>query len=309
MRRSWPTAQGWVALGRARTAAGIVADSMGDAQSQRRAFEPAIKFARLAGATMAEVHYLANLSDACLKSGDHATALDKTELALALAREIHDVSCETIALANIGLAQISMRHFDAGKRRVREAMAIDERRGSVTGVSDTTRELGLYLEKAGDLPDAIAAHHAHWRLANTLLRDGQQKAILAMQEQYDAEQRARALKPLGSERSLKAEQLRRRDLEQQLWWLLAAASALSLSVIALLYRRMHQSKRLLTRSNAALKLQSEIDPLTGLANRRRFQTAMRELAADGKLDGTVGNGPRSPERARTGRIETRVATV
>jgi len=36
-----------------------------------------------------------------------------------------------------------------------------------------------------------------------------------------------------------------------------------------------------------LKVQAEIDPLTGLANRRHFQAAMRQLAADGKLAGTV----------------------
>jgi diguanylate cyclase (GGDEF)-like protein len=34
-------------------------------------------------------------------------------------------------------------------------------------------------------------------------------------------------------------------------------------------------------------LQSERDPLTGLANRRHFQAVMRQLAADGKLSGTV----------------------
>ena len=55
----------------------------------------------------------------------------------------------------------------------------------------------------------------------------------------------------------------------------------------LLLRRVGQSNRQLADSNELLKVQTGIDPLTGLANRRHFQTAMRQLAADGKLAGSV----------------------
>jgi diguanylate cyclase (GGDEF)-like protein len=50
---------------------------------------------------------------------------------------------------------------------------------------------------------------------------------------------------------------------------------------------VRRTNRLLSTSNARLKVQSERDPLTGLANRRHFQAAMHELADDGKLGGTV----------------------
>jgi diguanylate cyclase (GGDEF)-like protein len=52
-------------------------------------------------------------------------------------------------------------------------------------------------------------------------------------------------------------------------------------------RRVRDTNRRLADSNAQLKAHAEIDPLTGLANRRHFQTAMRQLAADGKFSGTV----------------------
>src|SRR5450631_4021975 len=114
-----------------------------------------------------------------------------------------------VALANIGLAQIALQHLELGKRHVADAIAMEERRGSLTSVSDLWHELGMYLEKAGDLPGAIAAYQQHRRLATTLLRDGEQKAILAMQEQYDADGRARALALLNRESAIKAEQLKR----------------------------------------------------------------------------------------------------
>ena len=62
---------------------------------------------------------------------------------------------------------------------------------------------------------------------------------------------------------------------------------LSFAIVTMLYRRVRETNRRLADSNDLLKDQSERDPLTGLANRRHFQAAMRRLAADGKLSGTV----------------------
>jgi len=228
------SAQDEVALSRGHTAAGIILDGMGDVQGERRSFELALDHARHAGSKIDEVRLLANMADFFLKIGDYKTALVHAERALPLARELNDASSETVAVANIGLAHIAMQHFEIGKRYVRQATEMDERRGSLTGVSGMYRELGLYLERAGDLPGAIAAYHAHRRLDTTILQGDQQKAILAMQEQYDADGRTRALALLNRENDIKAEQLRRRNLQQRLWWLLAATFVLSFAVVAML---------------------------------------------------------------------------
>ena len=279
-------AQDWQSLGRAHVTLGIALDELGDHEGERRSFELGLAYARRAGAKHDEVSYLADLSDFFLKKADYKTAGAQAERALALARELHDTGTETVALANMGLAQISLHQLELGKRHVHEAIAIEDRRGSVTGQSELWRELGTYLEKAGDLPDAIAAYQRHRRLATTLLRADEQKAILALQEQYDADGRARALALLNRQSALKAEQLERGDLQQRLWALLALAFVLLFGVVALLVRRVRQTNALLTTSNEQLQMQSERDPLTGLANRRHFQARMRQLAADGRLAGT-----------------------
>jgi len=280
-------AQDWIALSRGNNTLGIVLDGLGDQQGERRSFEIALDYARRAGSKIDEVLLLANMADFFLKTGDYQTALANSERALPLARDLNDKSSETVALANIGLSHISLHHLELGKRFLYEAMAIDERRGSTTSVADMYRELGVYLEKAGDATGAIAAYHTHRRMITGILRNDQQKAILAMQEQYDADRRARELALLNRESEIKAEQLRRRDLQQRLWWLLAAAFVLSFAVVALLYRRVRETNQRLATSNEMLKVQSERDPLTGLANRRHFQGVMRQLAEDGKLSGTV----------------------
>jgi len=274
-------------LGRVHNTQGILLDARGDLEGERREMQAAIDAARRGGAKSDESLYLANLSDFYLKSGQYKTALALAEQALPLTRELKDVNGETVALTNIGLAHISLKNFDTGRRFVNEAIAIDERRGAILGVSQEVAEMGVYLEKAGELAGAAQAYHRHRRIADEVLQRDQQKAIVEMQERFDAERRTRDLALLKRESELKSEQLRRRDLQQRLWWLLAATFALSFGVVVMLVRRVRRTNLALESSNQQLLVQSERDALTGLANRRHFQAVMAQLAADGKLDGTV----------------------
>jgi len=247
----------------------------------------AIDYAHAAGAKIDEALYLANLADSFLKNGEYAMALRYAQQALPLTRELKNLGGETVALANIGLAQIALHDVEAGKRNLRASIDIDERRGSITGIADSYGEMGEYLERAGDLRGAVEALHQHRALSDQVLQRDQQQAILEMQEQFDSDRRARELELLQRDAEIKNEQLRAHELTQQLWWLLAACCVLTFAVVVLLMRRVRHTNIQLADSNAQLKVQTEIDPLTGLANRRHFQAAMRQLAADGKLAGTV----------------------
>ena len=276
-----------VTLAHVSTVQGIIRDAQGDIQGEKGSLQAALDYARKAGAKTDEALYLANLADFYLKNGDYPTALRYAEAALPLTRELKNLSGETVALANIGLAQIALHDIAAGKRHLRASIDIDERRGSLTGVSDTYAEMGQYLEKAGDLRGAVEALHQHRALSDQILQRDQQQAILEMQEQFDSDRRTRELELLQRDGQIKSEQLRANALQQRLWWLVGASGVLGLAVVLLLLRRVRHSNRQLADSNALLKVQADVDPLTGLANRRHFQAAMRQLAADGKLAGTV----------------------
>ena len=265
----------------------IFRDAQGDLPGARRGFQAALDYARKAGAKTEEAGYLANLADSYLKIADYPTALRYAQQALPLTRELKNLDGETVALANIGLAQIAMHDIEAGKKNLRASIAIDERRDSISGMSATYEEMGQYLEKAGDLAGAVEALHQYRALSDQILQRDQQQAIFEMQEQFDAGRRAEELELLRRENDLKGEQLRARDLQQNLWWLLAASGLLTIVVVAMLARRVRDTNRELADSNARLQEQAEVDPLTGLANRRHFQATMRKVAADGKLEGTV----------------------
>jgi diguanylate cyclase (GGDEF)-like protein len=266
---------------------GIILDALGDKAAEKDSLQRALEHARRAGAKYQESLYLANLADYFLKTGDYATALRHAQAALPLTRELKNLGGETVALANIGLAQIALHDIESGKRHLRASIDIDERRGSMTGVSDSYAEMGQYLERAGDAQGAIEAWHQHRTLAGQILARDQQQAILEMQEQFDAERRARELALLQRQGDIKTAALRARDLQQRLSWLLAASGALAVLVGLIGVQRVRQANRQLAHSNALLQRQAEIDPLTGLANRRHLQEAVRRLGVDGGFTGTV----------------------
>ena len=276
-----------MALARASTTRAIILDAIGDIDGQKRLMAAAIEHAHAAGAKYEESLYLANMADFYLKKKEFATALDHAQRALPPARELKNLNAEMVALANIGLAQIALGQIDAGKRSLRQAIDIDERRGSLTGMAQSYLEMGAALERAGDLRGAIESFQQQRTFDNQVLQLGQQKAILEMQEAFDNDRRMRELELLQRQGAINDAQLHARDLEKRLWGLVAAGGLLSLVIVALLMRRVRDTNRRLASSNAQLKAHAEIDALTGLSNRRHFQAAMRQLAADGRFSGTV----------------------
>ncbi|HRH90242.1 MAG TPA: diguanylate cyclase, partial [Rubrivivax sp.] len=276
-----------ITLAHVHTVQGILLDGRGDKLAEQAALRSALDHARRAGARYEESLYLANLADHYLKQADYPTALRYAQAALPLTRELKNLGGETVALANIGLAQIALQDIESGKRHLLASIAIDERRGSLTGVSDSYAEMGQYLERAGDTRGAIEAWHQHRALSGQVLARDRQQAILEMQEQFDREQRERELALLHSDSALKTEQLRTRELQQRLGWLVAACGALALAAVAVGVLRLRQTNRQLADSNALLQQQSQVDPLTGLANRRQLQQAMRQPGGTGGFSGTV----------------------
>jgi tetratricopeptide (TPR) repeat protein len=108
-----------VALASAATVEAILATHDGDAVRELRAMHAAIEHARRAGAQRDEVLGLANLSDYYLKRGEFTTALARAQEALSLARALKSASIESLALANSGLALVSLRSTSARARSTR----------------------------------------------------------------------------------------------------------------------------------------------------------------------------------------------
>jgi diguanylate cyclase (GGDEF)-like protein len=269
------------------TVRGIVHANDADQDITRQAWAEALQHARAAQSDVLLALALANYSDYFLRRGDYTLALALAGEALPLARRAQYLNGEIVALHNLGLAKIGLKKLEEGARDVRQAITLDEQQGALPYAADGWKELGEYLEMAGDWAGAIEAHHEYRRLIDQLLRDDTRKTVLEAQERHDAERRAKEIELLNRDNSLKTEQIRARELELKLWAALAGCVLLSAALLGLAYQRIRRTNAALASSNESLKIQSERDPLTGLANRRHFQSAVKRLADAGKLAGTV----------------------
>ncbi|WP_077035480.1 GGDEF domain-containing protein [Pelomonas sp. KK5] len=258
-----------------------------DTSATQKAWLGAIDQAARLGADSLSAQANANLSDYYLHAGKFQRALQQAEIALPLARRTRNLNAEITARQNLGLAKIALGRVAEGKVDTRAAITLDEQQGATSGVTESWQELGEYLERAGDYTGAIEAHHEYRRLIDVVLRDDTRKAVLEAQEHYDASQRLKEIELLNRDNSLKTEQIRARDLELELWASLAGCIVVTSVLMGLFYQRVRRTNEALAHSNATLKVQSERDPLTGLANRRHFQAAIREATGDGKLKGSL----------------------
>ena len=260
----------------------IMAGMLGLTQEELQSAEGAIDRARRAGAKRQEVLGLANLADFYLKREDYATALRLSQEALPLAREVKNLSSESVALANAGFASIALGRHEEGQALVKQSLMLEESAGSLTEQLSIQEELGLMLEKVGLLREAWVALSEHRRLAEEVFQRQHQQAVLELQEGFDADRRQRELAALQVENSLKEATLERRDLQQRLWAAGFTAGVLLLVLVAVLLRRMRHSNTELRTSNEQLQVASERDPLTGLANRRHLLAAMERSATEGQ---------------------------
>jgi diguanylate cyclase (GGDEF)-like protein len=274
-------------LNRVYTMRGIVYSSDTDSGITLQAYSDALEQASRAGADAVRALGLANLADYHLRQGHWARALELAEQALPLARAARHASAESVARANIGLAKIAMGRVAEGRDDVRASNTLDEQKGALADASVGWEELAGYLERAGDLAGAVAAYREHRRVSERVLRDETRKLLLEAQERQDAEQRARDIELLNRDNALKAEQVHQRNLALMLWSALGGCVLVSLGLLWQAFRRVRRTNEALAHSNASLKRQSETDPLTGLANRRHFQAAIKSLSSGEGLAASV----------------------
>lgn len=260
----------WMAMSEALMTESILLTDVGRPVEELAALTGTIEYARKAGAPRAEALGLANLSDYYLHAGDFPRAFEIAQRAVPLARQLHDVATENLAQLNSGLALISMRRKDEGMALIRPVLEFDRAANNKASLAEGTADVARYMERAGYLAEAYAAHQSRRGLAAELAQREQQEAVLELQEAFDAQQRQRELALLKEDSALKEEELRRRELEYKVWALTAVLVLSLLTLAARAYRGLRATQQALRLRNAQLKRHSLQDPLTGLANRRQF---------------------------------------
>ena len=235
----------------------------------------ALSLERSIGARSMVARSLVNLSDCYLKLHDYRNALAYGEQALRATLAIKDERAVATARVNIAQAYLASGRIAEGKRSFEDGLAIYEKNGDKPELQSVLAEYGSALERVGDYPGAVNAYHRERRLSNELFEKRRQKAMLELQEKYDADKRQRQIELLERENQVKSAEIDNRRLQQRIWGLLIVVFALVTVIVGLLYRKVRHANAQLHEKNQELKQQSVRDPLTGLYNRRHFQEFMR----------------------------------
>jgi diguanylate cyclase (GGDEF)-like protein len=251
--------------------------SMDSGQTRRglKALLAAVELERKIDAGPMVATALVNLSDFYLKQKEYRNALSYGQQALEQARLINKENSMATARVNIGQAYLALGRLAEGKKHIEEGMAWYEKSGDKPQLQSVLVEYGGALERAGDLPGALNAYHRERTLSNELFEKRRQKAMMELQEKYEADKKQRQIELLRQENQVKSTEIANRRLQQRVWWLLALVFALSAVIVYFFYRKVRQANAQLEEKNQELKQQSARDPLTALYNRRHFQEFMR----------------------------------
>jgi diguanylate cyclase (GGDEF)-like protein len=243
------------------------------------AMQEALTIARRDRSSTAECRALINLSDIQLRRRQFRDALESARGALELAKRANDPGLVATSEANVGFALFGLGRTQEGKRYTDEALAQYERSGATAEIADLLGEYGQALERAGDYKAALALYHREQKLGEEIALASHQRTVLELQEKYEADKRRREIELLNRENEVKSTELRARELQERGWWLIAAVLAVSFAFVAVLYRKLRATNRLLGEKNRELSFQSSRDPLTTLYNRRYFQDFIGDRGA------------------------------
>ncbi len=263
-----------VAMARVRVNEARIAGVRGDVDGGLRATEDAYALAQRAGARRLQAVLLTNLSDAYVRRNRPADALRAADAALPTVREFNDLRTELVLINNAGLAKVGLKRIAEGKHDLARVMEAKEKSGAVADQVVTLREFGEALAAAGDMRSALELYHRERKLSTELMQRNRSIVLKEMQTRYDAEAKQRSIELMRSDNELKTAALANRDLMNRIWLVAAALMVLATALALMLVRRVRETQRQLEASHAKLRVASERDPLTHLANRRHCHAVM-----------------------------------
>jgi diguanylate cyclase (GGDEF)-like protein len=254
-----------------------VFQSRGDADAARRAAEAGLAFARQGQSPRLEALLLANLSDIHVKNGRPRAALRAIERALPVVRRHADRRIELVLLHNAALARIALGQRDGARRVMEELLLSHASTGADGDRAVALREFSEAYAASGDHVAALALYHRERELVAEIMKRNREAALAELRSRFDRESQQRRLQLLSRQNTLMSQQIDNRKVMQKVGIAGAAAVALAMGLVALLYRRVHRLNRRLAHNHSVLREQSERDPLTGLANRRALYEKATQL--------------------------------
>ncbi|MGH8145543.1 MAG: diguanylate cyclase domain-containing protein [Rhodanobacteraceae bacterium] len=221
-----------------------------------------------------------NLADYYLNKGDYPATLKEAHKAAALSRAIDDAYGESIAVANVGIAESRMGNTGDAISSLRKSLALARHSGYPRIEVAINQELVKALKSAGRYKEALDAVQAIADANARITKQERDNAVLELQAKYDDERKTREIERLSTQSRLKDAEAAARLWQQRLWTTLAAIAVAAALLLVLWLLRARRANRRLVEDMANLTEQSWLDELTGVFNRRHFAALMQPYSSN-----------------------------
>lgn len=239
------------------------------------AYERSLQASQDANLPRLEALTLSNIADLYLRTENFVKAEAVARQALKKAQAIKDELATYNAKANIGFALGGQFKINQAMEYLNPVLAHSREQGDKADIALTVGEIGRMLERAKMYREALEYTREEQKLNDEVFRADRAKAVAALQEQFDADQRQKQIELLARENQIKDADLKNGRL-QQIIMLLGSTVAVFVGIfVFMLYRKVKQTNAQLAEVNQQLEFHSVRDPLTGLHNRRSFLELMK----------------------------------
>lgn len=217
-----------------------------------------------------------NIGDIYLRQRklDLATRYFEQSLKFGISKQ--DKSTIALSTFNLGYVQVLQGNYEKG---IAQMQAMIKEFGTLGGKAD----LLAYLLELADAHRFAGQHQAeaevlrqYNQLSSDIFQSEREKQLNQLQEEFSAKEKTKEIAVLTQQNKLKAVEIERKNLQQDVTTLIGVVIVLASSLLFLLYRKVRQANLKLKEVNDKLAYQSLRDPLTGLFNRRSLLEHMEQ---------------------------------
>ena len=209
-----------------------------------------------------------NLSDTYLKLQRYKEAKTTAMSAIELANNTKNQYMGTVALTNLGMAKVKLGDAKSGIKDMENALETFKTLKLVPNIVGTYVMLAEAHEFVGNFEQSLIWYKKYHKAHDEMQVNARQEKVLALQEKFEANQKAQEIELLKRENQLAEEQVKSQAYQRNVS---IAFTFMGLAIAVLLfnrYRLLFKLNKSLKRSNQALYDKSHKDPLTGALNRR-----------------------------------------
>lgn len=234
----------------------------------------ALKWAKKRNMVFAETTALNNLGDIAMRQHKFAEARQYFEQCLKFGIEQKDKATENLARFNLGYVQVQEGQFADGLSTMQNVLDLAKESGAQSETLEYLNELADAFQLAGMYQQEAKTLREHASLAKEMFQQERERQINQLQEEFSAKEKSKEIAGLKQQNQLKAVEIERQKLQQDVTLLIGVVVILAAILLYLLYRKVQSANQKLKEANDQLAYQSLRDPLTGLFNRRSFQEQM-----------------------------------